>query len=406
MSAIGFIHVKPPCAFTSIILCFLFHCRSNIAIVGPNEAGKSSILKALEHLNHNDSFSQSDLTRGKEIQENDVVIEACFLLEDCDREVLSGLYEGANIRQFRVRKLSNGHREYDTIPSIQRDPSHRHHLLSCLKTALDSTELSGLDINNNEEFLAEEVEKLIYELENTDKDLDGNTLQKLNELKSALTLENEEKGSQILNDLCSAIDSLIASEQDIEPNKRAQEMLISRVPKILLFSEDQRKLESTYNLSHSDFSLSPALQNLTNLANLDLANLKSAISKNDQARIGTILNKANDQITRVVQGKWSQSGVKVTLSISNNYTLNVLIEDERRDCTNLYDRSDGLRQFVALINFLEAEHADQKPILLIDEAETHLHYDAQADLMNMFATQQLASKIIYTTHSAGCLPED
>jgi predicted ATP-dependent endonuclease of OLD family len=91
---------------------------------------------------------------------------------------------------------------------------------------------------------------------------------------------------------------------------------------------------------------------------------------------------------------------------SNASVLHVLIENEQRECTNLDDRSDGLRQFIALINFLESEHADQKPILLIDEAETHLHYDAQADLMNMFAKQTLVSKIIYTTHSAGCLPED
>ncbi|NJM28138.1 MAG: AAA family ATPase [Pseudanabaena sp. RU_4_16] len=97
--------------------------------------------------------------------------------------------------------------------------------------------------------------------------------------------------------------------------------------------------------------------------------------------------------------------LKVSL-YTNATVLSVLIEDEQLDCTNLEDRSDGLRQFVALINFLEAEQVDRQPILLIDEAEIHLHYDAQADLMNMFAKQQLASKIIYTTHSAGCLPED
>jgi predicted ATP-dependent endonuclease of OLD family len=45
-------------------------------------------------------------------------------------------------------------------------------------------------------------------------------------------------------------------------------------------------------------------------------------------------------------------------------------------------------------------------VILIDEAETHLHYDAQADLVGVFEEQQEAAKIIYTTHSAGCLPRD
>jgi predicted ATP-dependent endonuclease of OLD family len=44
--------------------------------------------------------------------------------------------------------------------------------------------------------------------------------------------------------------------------------------------------------------------------------------------------------------------------------------------------------------------------LLVDEAESHLHYDAQADLIRVFSQQRSAAKVIYTTHSAGCLPQD
>lgn len=149
----------------------------------------------------------------------------------------------------------------------------------------------------------------------------------------------------------------------------------------------------------------PALCNLANLANLDLTNLNDSIANGDMSRVRTLLNRANTRIADIVKGKWSQSGIKVGLT-TNNHVLYVFIEDEKQNCTNLDDRSDGLRQFVALINFLEVKHADLKPILLVDEAETHLHYDAQADLMSMFAKQEIASKIIYTTHSAGCLPED
>jgi hypothetical protein len=43
---------------------------------------------------------------------------------------------------------------------------------------------------------------------------------------------------------------------------------------------------------------------------------------------------------------------------------------------------------------------------LIDELEQRLHYDAQADLVQVLQRQELAPKIIYTTHSAGSLPED
>jgi len=71
------------------------------------------------------------------------------------------------------------------------------------------------------------------------------------------------------------------------------------------------------------------------------------------------------------------------------------------------EHSDGLLQFVALRSFVEEERREGRPIvLLIDEAETHLHYDAQADLVSVFEEQSEALAVIYTTHSAGCLPRD
>ena len=65
-----------------------------------------------------------------------------------------------------------------------------------------------------------------------------------------------------------------------------------------------------------------------------------------------------------------------------------------------------MRWFTALAAFMSSKTFDVPPVLLIDEAEQHLHYDAQADLVQMLARQSFAAKAIYTTHSAGCLPED
>jgi len=72
----------------------------------------------------------------------------------------------------------------------------------------------------------------------------------------------------------------------------------------------------------------------------------------------------------------------------------------------IQERSEGLRQFVALVA-LTAQHSHRvPPILLIDEIEMHLHYDAQADLIRVLGEQRTASQVIYTTHSAASLPED
>ncbi|MFM7602744.1 MAG: ATP-dependent nuclease [Pseudanabaena sp.] len=302
-----------------------------VAIVGSNEVGKSSILQALQHLNYDKKkrFQSNELSRGNDPQnDEDVVIEAGFLLDNEDHKAIEHLYRG-KLRQLKIAKLINGTKKYEIIPEMKP--------LSIRRAA--HLRESGVIVDSSDQI------------------------------------------------------------------KEAEEILIQRIPRILFFDEEQRDLKSTYELSNLAKFPPPALRNLASLAKLDLVSLHAALSVGDQAKVQTFLNKANVQITNVVKGKWSQSKVKLSL-ITNGLTLHVHIENEQMDCTNLEDRSDGLRQFVALINFLESEHADQRPILLIDEAETHLHYDAQADLMNMFAKQELAAKVIYTTHSAGCLPED
>jgi predicted ATP-dependent endonuclease of OLD family len=42
----------------------------------------------------------------------------------------------------------------------------------------------------------------------------------------------------------------------------------------------------------------------------------------------------------------------------------------------------------------------------VDEAEMHLHYDAQSDLIRVFEEQDETAQVVYTTHSIGALPQD
>ncbi len=86
--------------------------------------------------------------------------------------------------------------------------------------------------------------------------------------------------------------------------------------------------------------------------------------------------------------------------------LAIRIRQNGTRITQFDERSAGLKMFVALVAFLEVRGYTTPPVLLIDEAETHLHIDAQADLVNTFMTQRQAAKIIYTTHSPACLPPD
>lgn len=141
------------------------------------------------------------------------------------------------------------------------------------------------------------------------------------------------------------------------------------------------------------------------LADLNLVALRDAQATGDYAGAEQLVEDANDQLRARFEAAWKQSGVFLRLA-TDEAVLRIFVSSTVGGYTNLAERSDGLLAFVALLTFT-ALHASGRPVvLLIDEAENHLHYDAQADLVRVFSEQQAAVKVIYTTHSAGCLPHD
>jgi predicted ATP-dependent endonuclease of OLD family len=122
-----------------------------------------------------------------------------------------------------------------------------------------------------------------------------------------------------------------------------------------------------------------------------------------------LLSAANRKLEEISRLAWKQSDAALNLSVSGTM-LTVLVRNEKDfDIQNQFSsyqsRSDGYKQFIALQVFTFLEKAS-KSILLIDEMEQHLHYDAQADLIQVLQDEKTVSNVVYTTHSAGSLPED
>lgn len=96
--------------------------------------------------------------------------------------------------------------------------------------------------------------------------------------------------------------------------------------------------------------------------------------------------------------------MEVEFEVTND-KLEILLNEGDYEFTPLRQRSDGFRQFLALVAFASKNFGDDV-VLLIDEIEQHLHYDGQADLIHTLALQELAVKVVYSTHSIGCLPNE
>lgn len=104
-----------------------------IAITGPNEAGKSSLLDALMHLNHDEPLAASELTRRTTVPEDQRILRAEFLLESADIQAIRHLNGGGNARWFRVTKLQSGEVRTGVEPQLTRDLRPRARAVTALR---------------------------------------------------------------------------------------------------------------------------------------------------------------------------------------------------------------------------------------------------------------------------------
>ncbi|QSR32336.1 hypothetical protein CFI00_17960 [Nocardioides sp. S5] len=390
-----------------------------VAIVGPNEAGKTTLLKALAYVEASEALPPAQRSRASAgVADSTPVVSLRYRVSDEDRKELEDLgLEEAPTEFFVSRRADGDGPNFTVKPAPRKSEAALKQLAVELSEALAVTiVLEPLPIDVNEDEEAPEPPDgapLLGELRLLQQDLDtylaapvgerdpiDNLRERADEDIEALKAFT---GTDVLQRLLSSLGAWIDREDPAETTKKE---LWKLTPDVVMFTEADRTLASTYTLDDALLGDVPAaLANLARLADLDLNALTQAVQTGQVSRRDTIKNKANITLANYFKNAWQQSDLKVELNVENKLLRIGLVEDGVH--ASVFDeRSAGLRMFVALTSFLAARDTGRATILLIDEAETHLHIDAQADLVQMFAKQDKADKIIYTTHSPGCLPAD
>lgn len=368
-----------------------------LAILGSNEAGKSSLLRALERLDDNHAFQPNEHSKGADTE--GPTIKATYLISQEDRDE-AGLSVGT---WYEVTKNPNGKRTWFIRPTPpDRDYSHRPKLIVLVNKL---TKAAQTLLAESDERLFEDSERLLGHLIGTQKELTAEEKQQLSELAARWKTASDSQTSTKLKQISETFTAVVGLETAESQLKAAGAALWDRLPEFLFFSDDDRNLKSSYLWTELLTEIPTALANLAKVAEIDVPKLISiATTDPNDPEFDTLMERANAALERNFQAVWKQSKVSVVLA-HREQSLLIQVYNNDRARTDFAQRSDGLRQFVALRCFTAARESDNF-ILLIDEAEQHLHYDAQADLVQMLAGQTVASKVIYTTHSVGCLPED
>lgn len=403
--------------------------REKSILVGPNEAGKSAVLQALQQINRPDGVKPlnylrdyprrllRDITSGKVSPDTVPVATAVFDLDDGDLNALPESIRSAKLQYRFTRYLDDssaqaleGAPERPTFGDIKTDLARlAKHLDGQLtgEDKLPSVQLEEItsSISPSSQIFSKAATKLYDWLEKHIADVDEDD-----------TRENERLG--VLKQKVS-----IALERE-----EAVGILQERIPLFVLFNNYfrvkpvihlgrlARRIASDDYDDEYDYG-NICLMKLLGLNPQRLSELGKSGHDVPDSNIGVEdirdeldarqyeLNSASIMLTEQIRDAWKpnlERGEANTLRIipDGQYFKVVVVDDEGVE-VELDQRSEGFQWLVSffVVFFAEAEDQHENAILLLDEPGLHLHGLKQREFRDTLSRLAKVNQTIYTTHS-------
>lgn len=406
-------------------------------LVGPNEAGKTAILQALQKLNPPEkgmlfnplrdyprSKYDEDIVSEKIDSKKFTVIEGHFGLSDEDKEQMPEGFK--DIIYVYGRHLDNSawHRIDGGLPIDTYGKISKDLLRLC----------SHIDRNYEKE-IAEGASslkpKLSDKLNALTQSLTEQTVLDAETVDPLLLWLNEiypniEEGNQIEEDRFEKIKKILSiSKLRNEVFKKCEKLL----PKFVLFNNyfrvkpsihlellAQRTEQNILDDKQYDYGNNCLLKLLGFTARElsdagkatvnDVNNPKALEEYKDQLDNRSYrLNAASVRLTNEIKKVWNPStkrpeANKLIIKADNQY-LKVVVEDELGVEVELDQRSEGFQWLVSffIVFFSEAEDKHKNGILLLDEPGLNLHGLKQAEFRETITRLSEKNQTIFTTHS-------
>jgi predicted ATP-dependent endonuclease of OLD family len=379
-------------------------------IVGKNESGKTSFLKALSKFKPFNPEVRYDIDREwpslrrREKDPNSIVVSIKFSFSQEERDQIAALYEPAmHSKGVSISISYSGARAFDFSPEpIELTPLVIK--LSFLREKLNgiapgsTSEVYSIFHSWLEENIPEDDEESIDE---------GKMIELLEDLKAAMpdASEMEDDEAEIIVILEEDIDALLAWLRRGSP-MLLRDFIENRIP-TFIYMDDHRAFAGSALLDEvlrhkKENKLTEEEETILIIMGMAELNLEDEVKKGqapkrDQRMLD--MEDASYSLTKLISERWSQRRYDVVFKIDGQHFM-TFVKDASNALVPLEDRSKGFQWFFSFdMRFMyETEGAFENSVILLDEPGLHLHASAQKDLLNRLREYSKKNQLIYTTH--------
>lgn len=384
-------------------------------LVGKNESGKTTLLKALHKFNPHSSepySMDSEWPRGRRKDRNpaQVVCSVRFRFTDDELEELAQITDvPLDSPEIEITKDYKGRFEVHFPAELFPNRLHPNSIDKICESLPKLPDPVGEAFREKAEASAAEARRLAHEGRFGDfvklKPEQANALQ---EAMSPADQNSQQHEQNYLNDYLAKIDQINA-RLSVEPSiqKRAHEFVVKRIPTFIYMTDykaftgsaqlDQVKSRKDRNQSSEE---DRTLLMILSLSGLDLDDEVRKGGEADREQRQYDLDDASATLTREISERWRQKKYEVRLQADGQHFYTFVKDEKDPALIRLEERSKGFQWFFSfdLMFMHESAGTFKGCVILLDEPGLHLHPNAQRDLLARLRAYAEDNTLLYTTH--------
>ena len=376
-------------------------------IVGKNESGKTSLLRALWKFNPY-TDAPYDLSREwprghrREMHLDQPVATVRFEFTPEERATLAALHaSAADITGVEIQRNYAGTYLYHFLPMNPEDTPPTTTVLDALKRVLSNSPQTML------RQLQERYAAVLTALLRPGRGDTAMTPETMSALQTMVYTVPSRKPADVADALNISVNQAVAELSAQLPARRVVELVHSWLPTFVYMDDykifhgsaqldqmAQRKRER--RLTDEDHTLITIME----MSGLELDDEVRKVSRPDREQRILDLNDASRTLTEEIAHRWSQKKYEVMFQADGYHFLTFVKDVDTHVLVPLEERSKGFQWFFSFDMTFMHETAGMftNAILLLDEPGLHLHAAAQQDLLARLREYANTNQLIYTTH--------